>query len=165
MPALRWLMQIRRTLATTVVTRVHSILTSGMTPRKLVMTLCIGAAIGTMPLIWGTSLLCILLAHVFRLNHVALQSVNYLLYPLQLALLVPFYRLGAWLLPWGTPVPPHLFSGLFHLSGASLHILGWIMFKALAAWTLTALPAALLVYGVLRITRFKAGIQMALAGG
>jgi len=121
----------------------------GLTPQKLALTVCIGSALGTMPLLWGTSIICIVIAHIFKLNHVALQSVNYLLYPVQLALLVPFFKLGAWLFPWGPPIPPHMFSTLLRNPGLfSLHTLGWITLKSLAAWLLTALPAAGLTYGM-----------------
>jgi len=129
---------------------------SGLTPQKLAMTLCLGTSVGILPLLWGTSLLCILLAHLLRLNHVALQSVNYLLYPLQLALLIPFFKLGARLIPWGPPLPPQILHTLAQSSAlSSLHILGWIMLRAVAAWMVTALPIALLAYGILRATAFR----------
>jgi len=41
--------------------------------------------------------LCTLAALAFRLNLPAIQLVNWLVYPLQLALLVPFLRTGAWM--------------------------------------------------------------------
>lgn len=140
--------RVARRLAAPVLKRLQAVLTCGMTPRKLALTLCLGCAVGVLPLLWGTSLLCILLAHLLRLNQVALQSVNYLLYPLQLALLVPFFRLGAWLFPWGPPLPPQIFVALIRNPGGSWHLLGWITLQSLAAWLVTALPAALLIYGV-----------------
>jgi uncharacterized protein (DUF2062 family) len=138
--------QLWRTIVSPVAARLQALMSSGLTPQKLALTLCLGSAIGVMPLVWGTSLICILLAHCFKLNHVALQSVNYLLYPVQLALLVPFFKLGERVLPWGPPVPPQLLSSLFQNLSSSLTILGWITIKSLVAWSLTALPAALLAY-------------------
>ena len=44
-----------------------------------------------------TTLLCTLAAFLFRLNLPAIQLVNYFVYPLQLALLIPFIRAGEWL--------------------------------------------------------------------
>ena len=130
-------------------------MSTGLTPRKLALTLCIGAALGIMPLVWGTTLICILLAHLLGLNQVALQSVNYLLYPVQLALLAPFFKLGAWLFPWGPPLPPHMFAALIRDPGSSLHILGWITLTSLAAWVVTVLPAAALAYGILSALMFR----------
>ena len=130
--------------------RLHTILTSGLTPRKLVQTLCVGTVLGIMPLLWGTTLICILLAHVFRLNHLALQSVNYLLYPVQLALLIPFFKLGTWLFPWGPAVPQDTLATLLRNPLSSLNILAWITMKSLAAWSVTVIPLALLVYALVK---------------
>lgn len=134
-------------------------MTCGMTPRKLALTLCLGAALGVLPLLWGTSLLCLLLAHLLRLNHVALQSVNYLLFPLQLALLVPFFKLGAWLFPWGPPLPPQLIASLIRNPGGSWHLFGWITLKSLAAWLVTVLPVALFIYWRLMAVAFRNNVQ------
>lgn len=131
--------------------RLQAILSCGLTPQKLVLTFCIGSAIGILPLVWGTTLICLLLAHIFRLNHVALQSLNYLLYPVQLALLVPFFKLGDRFFSWGPLIPQNTLSTLIHdplLS--SFSILGWITLKSLAAWLVTVLPVAVVAYGILR---------------
>jgi uncharacterized protein (DUF2062 family) len=136
--------------------RLQGVLSCGLTPRKLAQTICIGTALGIMPLVWGTSLICVIVAHVLKLNQVALQSVNYLLYPVQLVLLIPFFKLGMWLFPWGPNMPTNTLSGLIQNPGlSSLNLLGWIMLKSLAAWIVTALPVALLVYGIVWIAAFK----------
>jgi uncharacterized protein (DUF2062 family) len=138
-------------IASPVMKRLQVIMSSGLTPQKLCMTLCIGTAIGTMPLIWGTTLICIVLAHVFRLNQVAMQSVNYLLYPVQLALLIPFFKLGARMFPWGPVIPSNMLSTLVHSPGlSSLNFLCWITLKSIAVWLVTVLPATVLVYVLLR---------------
>jgi hypothetical protein len=65
-----------------------------MTPEALAWSVSAGIALGIFPL-WGTSTaLCIGAAAVFRLNQTAMQVANYLAYPLQLALIIPFIRLG-----------------------------------------------------------------------
>ena len=155
-PALQRLKSMWRLIASPVVKRLQAVMSCGLTPQKLALTLCIGIALGVIPLVWGTSLICIVIAHVFRLNHAALQSVNYLLWPVHLSLLLPFFKLGARLFTWGPPVPQHLLFTLTQGPGpSSLEILGWITFKAVAAWMVTVLPAALLAYGILRITVCK----------
>jgi uncharacterized protein (DUF2062 family) len=140
-----------RRIASPVTIRLQSVLTCGLTPQKLALTICLGVAIGVMPLLCGTTIICIGVAHLLRLNQVALQSVNYLLYPLQLALLVPFFKLGVRLFPWGPKIPANALSSLIKNPGlSSLNIIGWIMLKSLVAWMLIALPVALIVYGILR---------------
>jgi len=129
---------------------------SGLTPHKLTQTICIGVALGLLPLIWGTSVLCFWLAHSFRLNHLVLQSINYLLYPLQLALLVPFCKLGLILIPWGPNLQP---EQLLSMSLSDLNslpaLIFWLTVKALAAWLVTVPPLVLLAYLILRVTVIK----------
>jgi uncharacterized protein (DUF2062 family) len=144
-----------RRLVSPVVKQLKAVMSCGLTPRKLALTLCIGTLLGILPLVWGTTLICVILAYLFRLNHVALQSVNYLLYPVQLVLLVPFFKLGERLFPWGPPVPEHVVSTLIDAPLSSLHLFGWITLKSIAAWGVTALPAALTIYMVLRKTAFR----------
>jgi len=144
-----------RRFVSPVVRRLKAVMSCGLTPRKLALTLCIGTLLGILPLVWGTTLICVMLAHLFRLNHVALQSVNYLLYPVQLALLVPFFKLGERLFPWGPRVPEQILSTLMNKPLSSLHLFGWITLKSIAAWGVTALPATLIMYVVLRKTAFR----------
>ena len=69
----------------------------GMTPEKLALCIGFGIAFGLVPALGTTVLLCTLAAFLFRLNLPAIQIVNCLVYPLQLALLIPFIRAGEWL--------------------------------------------------------------------
>ncbi|MDD2539743.1 MAG: DUF2062 domain-containing protein [Desulfuromonadaceae bacterium] len=137
-----------------VLKRFQNVLTCGLTAQKSAQLLCVGFAFGVMPLVWGTSLICIVVAHILKLNHVALQSINYLLYPLQLVLLLPFFMLGARLFPWGPPLPPHLFAAVLRNPGTSWYLLCWITLKSLAAWLVTVVPVAVLAYGLLMALAF-----------
>ena len=124
------------------------LLRQGITPEKIALTIALGLALGVTPVIGSTTLLCTLAAAALRLNLPAIQLVNGLAYPLQLALIVPFLRGGAWL--FETRLPALTVGGLFeqirsdawqaivNLWGATLH--------ALVAWLLAAIAASLLVY-------------------
>jgi uncharacterized protein (DUF2062 family) len=70
------------------------LLRQGITPEKIALSLAIGICVGVFPVVGTTTALCTLAAIVFRLNLPAIQLVNYLVYPLQLALLIPFIRFG-----------------------------------------------------------------------
>jgi uncharacterized protein (DUF2062 family) len=70
------------------------ILSQGMTPTKLAITIAVGFCIGCFPLLGVTTALCILVAFIFRMNQAAIQVGNYLAFPLQLLLTIPFLRLG-----------------------------------------------------------------------
>ena len=82
---------------------VKNALLRGISPRKLALTLAIGFVVGFLPVLWGATLLCAGLAFLFRLNQAIIQSANFLAYPVQIAMFVPFYRMGARIFPWGPP--------------------------------------------------------------
>ena len=73
---------------------VVALLTQGITPEKIALSLAMGIVLGVFPVLGSTTLLCAVAAVVFRLNLPAIQLVNFIVYPLQLVLLVPFMRAG-----------------------------------------------------------------------
>lgn len=70
------------------------LLMPGLQPRRLALALAVGASIGLLPTVWGTSLLCMLCAPLLRLNLLAVQLANCLVYPLQIVLFLPYLNLG-----------------------------------------------------------------------
>lgn len=120
-------------------------LSQGVSPRRLALTLALGFAIGCIPVIGVPTLLCAALALALRLNLPAIQAANYVAMPLQLALIVPFVRMGGWIFPSKRPHLPAA-PGMFHLS--VLHIaadIGGLAGQALLAWLLAAIPAVALM--------------------
>ena len=76
------------------VTPILALLREGITPEKIALSVALGAAIGVFPVLGSTTLLCALAAWLLRLNQPAIQLVNYFIYPLQLALIVPMMQVG-----------------------------------------------------------------------
>src|SRR5271157_3476590 len=70
------------------------LLRQGVSPEKLALSVALGAAFGIFPALGCTTALCALIASIWGLNLPAIQIVNYFLYPLQIALILPFFRLG-----------------------------------------------------------------------
>jgi uncharacterized protein (DUF2062 family) len=70
------------------------LLRQGVTPERLSLSIALGAALGVLPVIGCNTALCALAALIWGLNVPAIQIVNYFVYPLQIALLIPFFRLG-----------------------------------------------------------------------
>lgn len=69
----------------------------GITPEKIALTVALGGVLAVFPILGSTTALCALAAFCLGLNQPIIQLVNYFCYPLQLALLLPFYRAGEWL--------------------------------------------------------------------
>jgi uncharacterized protein (DUF2062 family) len=122
------------------------LLTQGITPEKIALSLAFGIMLGVFPVLGTTSLLCLIAALLFRLNLPAVQLVNYLVNPLWFALLIPFIRVGERLFG----VPPLAMTGSQMLALAhadflhSVAVLWLTMLRAAAAWLLVG-PAGIIV--------------------
>lgn len=136
------------------------LLRQGVTPERIALTIALGITLGVTPVLGSTSLLCTIAALALRLNLPAIQLVNGLVYPLQLTMLVPFLRLGAWMFRVAPPAVsvPYLFglirANVWHaiatLWTATLHALvAWLTFGCVA----TALLYLLLVPLLRRLWR------------
>lgn len=124
-------------------------LRQGVSPRRLAVTLALGFAIGCIPVLGVPTVLCAALAFGLRLNLPAIQAANYAAMPFQLALILPFVRLGERIFR-GT-AQPRLTSGpVLHLPASGLMLqLGALTGHALVAWLLLAAPAVLLLTATL----------------
>jgi uncharacterized protein (DUF2062 family) len=129
-------------------------LCQGISPRRLALTLALGFAIGCIPVVGIPTVLCAAVALGLRLNLPAIQAANYAAMPFQLALVVPFVRLGGKL--FSTGAQASLTSGaLLHLSTAALlanlGALTVLAAHALVAWLVVALPAVILLTATLTV--------------
>ncbi len=70
------------------------LLRQGVSPGQLAWSTTLGAYLGIIPMLGVTTVLCTLIALPLRLNLVAIQAVNWLVYPLQILLIIPFFRGG-----------------------------------------------------------------------
>ncbi len=69
-------------------------LKQGISPEQIALTIALGGVIGIFPILGATTFLCAAVGVWLRLNQPIIQLVNYLVYPVQLLLLLPFYRAG-----------------------------------------------------------------------
>lgn len=102
-----------------------SLLAGGLAPRSLAWALAVGALVGSMPLVWGTSLLCLGVALLLRLNPLAAQIGNLAAWPLQLLLAYPYVRLGSYWFGPGVSVESGeatLLQSLIQANGAALGV-------------------------------------------
>ena len=124
------------------------LLRQGISPEKVGLGLACGVVIGIFPVIGVTTIICTIVAIIFRLNLPAIQLVNYLAYPLQFALLIPFFHFGDWLfgvesLPYSAQELVDLFKSDFW---GAVRQLWDTTLRAIAAWSLVCLPAIATLY-------------------
>jgi hypothetical protein len=131
----------------------------GISPQRLALTLALGFVVGCVPLFGFTTGICALVALAFRLNLPAIQAANYAAMPFQLALMVPFMKLGGKLAPSRYPALDlsalmHSPMRLMHPSDPVAAQLGAMAGQALLGWLLLALPVlALLTFMLTSVLR------------
>jgi uncharacterized protein (DUF2062 family) len=117
-----------------------ALLRQGMAPDRLALCVALGIVIGNIPILGLSTVLCTAIALVFRLNLPAIQLVQAAMAPSQLLLIIPFVRLGEWIVQ----APPQAVSvkeGMTLVSQGVLHavvVLWQAILHAGLAWLLVA---------------------------
>jgi uncharacterized protein (DUF2062 family) len=130
--------RVRAFLRRRLIEPILDLLRQGVTPEKIALSLAFGLGIGIFPVLGVSTVLCTLIAIVLRLNLPAIQLVNYLASPLQLALIIPFVRVGEHLIG-AAPQPLSITEGFRLMAIGAMHAitvlwdaivhaaLGWIV--------------------------------------
>jgi uncharacterized protein (DUF2062 family) len=69
-------------------------LRQGAAPESVAAAVSVSLAIAINPIIGTATVGCVIAGRLFRLNHVVMQIINHVSYPIQILLIVPFVRLG-----------------------------------------------------------------------
>jgi uncharacterized protein (DUF2062 family) len=125
-----------------------ALLRQGMSPKRLALCVAIGVVVGNIPILGVSTLLCAAIALVFRLNLPAIQLVQAAMAPTQVLLIIPFVRLGEWILRL-PPQPLSIKEGLALLAqgvGHAIVVLWDAILHAGLAWIMVAPIAVFLLY-------------------
>ena len=105
-----------------------------LTPEQVALLVSVGVVLGVFPITGLPTVFCVLAAGRLRLNPVAMQLLNNAASPLQLALILPLARAGAWLCGGGVG------RGF---GTAAIH--------AIAGWACMCVPAGVLLYAIILV--------------
>ena len=73
---------------------IRKALKNGISQKRLAVSLALGITVGLMPFYGITTLLVGALAYTLRLDFVIMQVVHYIVHPIQIALIIPFFKVG-----------------------------------------------------------------------
>lgn len=122
-------------------------LTLGTTPEKIAWTISLGVVLGVFPIMGSTTLVCLLVGWLFRLNQPVLHVFKTLVYPFHLALILVFIRLGECL--YGVPLIsfsiPQLLARFKADPVQFARDFGMAAWHGVSAWLLIAPVAAILI--------------------
>ena len=127
-------------------------LRQGLTPEMLSRTIASGLLVGTIPIPGTSTLLCTALSLGFRMNLALIQLVNYLVFPLQILLFVPFYtiasKISGKIIFFNASEISAQFAGS-NWQTASIDLL-WLAGTSVVVWLLLMFPVSLMVYFILK---------------
>lgn len=124
-----------------------ALLKSGISPDRLALCVAIGIVVGNIPILGTSTILCTVIALLFRLNLPAMQLVQAAMAPTQLLLIIPYVRLGEWIVQ-APPQPLSIKAGMALLAAgvgtaivtlwdAILHAgLAFLIVGPIATWAL-----------------------------
>jgi uncharacterized protein (DUF2062 family) len=139
-------------------------LTQGVTPDRLAATLAVGTACSLFPFLGLTSLLNLIVGIRLRMNQPILQTLNQLLGPLHLLMILVYVRLGEWL--WRIQGSRFTIGDLLRTFRDETFIVflerfGWAGIHALTAWIITTpLLLAVLYYPLRPVLRRLAQLRL-----
>jgi len=123
-------------------------LRQGTTPRKLAVTCALGLVMGIFPVFGVTTLLCLGVAIWLKLNVPVIQLINFIVAPIQILLMIPFIKAGAYVFQLD-PFPWH-YDELLALFSTDLWLLikeaGLSLLTAIGIWALLAVPLFFIVF-------------------
>jgi uncharacterized protein (DUF2062 family) len=113
-----------------------ALLRMGANPRKLAWSIAAGLLIGVNPVIGTTTIFCLAAALSFRLNVIASQLANHAMFPLELALVIPFIRVSSCIFYTSAmPLSPRLFLMAVRTAPLALTRQIWLWeWHALVLW-------------------------------
>lgn len=128
-------------------------LTQGVTPDRLAATLAVGTACSLFPFLGLTSLLNLAVGIRLRMNQPILQTLNQLLGPLHLLMILAYVRLGEWL--WRASDDRFAIGDMIRTFREEtfrvfLERFGWAGVHALTAWIVTTPLLIAVIYYPLR---------------
>lgn len=123
-------------------------LKNGMSQKRLAISLALGITVGLIPFYGLTTLLVGVLAVMLRLDFVIMQVVHYIVHPIQIALLIPFFKAGNFLIGRNNvdfTVREYIayFKSDFWLAISDLWKLN---LSAIIIWLIIAIPLSYLLY-------------------
>ena len=123
-------------------------LKSGISIERLSVSLALGITVGLIPLYGLTTILVALIALSLRLNFVAMQVAHYVVHPIQIALLIPFFKIGDILLKsqdFSFTIHQYLHLLRTDFWGA-MHELWLLNLSAVGVWLLISVPLFIGLY-------------------
>lgn len=127
-----------------------ALLRQGISPARLALSMASGLTIGIFPIVGTTTAICTMAAIGLRMNLLVIQLGNWLIYPLQLILVVPFLIMGERIFGSTSTLDPSYVAELLRTDVLlAVQTVSRVIIHGAFAWALCAPLIFLTLYAVL----------------
>lgn len=127
-----------------------ALLKQGLTPKELSQSLIVSGLISTIPILGVSTFMITTVSLRQKLNLPIMISLSYLMWPVQILLIIPFIRVGEFIfsLPRNQHTVEEIISSFQTSFFQTLSQLSFELLCGLGGWLLTAVPLALGMYWI-----------------
>ncbi len=127
-----------------------ALLKQGLTPKDLSKSIIVAGLISTIPILGVSTFMITTVSLKTKLNLPVMIALSYLMWPVQILLIIPFIRIGQFI--FSVPTSHHsveeIISSFQESFFGTLSHLSFELLCGLGGWFLTAVPVAVGIYGV-----------------
>ncbi|HWS60838.1 MAG TPA: DUF2062 domain-containing protein [Flavobacterium sp.] len=127
-----------------------ALLKQGLTPKELSQSLIVSGLLSTIPILGVSTFMITTVSLKQKLNLPIMISFSYLLWPVQILLIIPFIRVGEFI--FSVPQNHHTIERIINSFQTSffqtLSLLTFELLCGLGGWLLTAVPLAAGIYWI-----------------
>jgi uncharacterized protein (DUF2062 family) len=129
---------------------VAALFRQGLTPKKLNQSIILSGLISTIPILGVGTFMITMVSFKLKLNLPVMIALSYLMWPVQILLIIPFIRVGEFI--FAVPSNHHsveeIISSFRSSFSQTLSHLSFELLCGLGGWLFTAVPIAVLIYWV-----------------
>jgi uncharacterized protein (DUF2062 family) len=125
-----------------------ALLKQGLTPKELSQSIIVSGLISTIPILGVSTFMITTVSLKQKLNLPIMIAVSYLLWPVQILMIIPFIRVGEFIfsVPRNHYTVEEIISSFQNSFFQTLSHLSFALLCGLGGWLLTAVPLAVGVY-------------------
>jgi uncharacterized protein (DUF2062 family) len=132
------------------IAKISVLFKQGLTPKDLIKSIIVSGLISTIPILGVSTFMITTVSLKTKLNLPVMIALSYLMWPVQILLIIPFIRIGQFI--FSVPKSHHsveeIISSFQTSFFGTLSHLSFELLCGLGGWLLTAVPFAVLIYWV-----------------
>lgn len=130
--------------------KVTALFMQGLTPKELSQSIIVSGVIAIIPILGVSTFMITTMALKSKLNLAVMIALSYLMWPVQILLIIPFIRVGEFIfsVPRNHHTVGEIISSFQNSFFQTLSQLSFELLCGLGGWLLTAVPVAMGIYWV-----------------